>query len=138
MSFLKLKSLAAAIVAMSLVLMACSKDVDSETVAYQFVRLYFVEDNIAEAVKLTSDSARMKLEEVQQEIETMGAKEPAGDKPLVKAELLEAQPVSEDAFLYIYRVTTDIEDEGMEPVTAKIWISKDGNAWRVSKFVQDE
>jgi hypothetical protein len=48
----------------------------------------------------------------------VGAKEPPRDKPLVKAELLEAQPVSRDAFLYIYRVLSDIEVEGTEPITA--------------------
>jgi len=99
-------------------LTACSKNIDSETVAYQFVRLYFVEDNIAETVKLASDSAKAKLEGVLREIEAVGAKEPPRDKPLVKAELLEAQPVSRDAFLYIYRVLSDIEVEGMEPITA--------------------
>jgi len=26
----------------------------------------------------------------------------------------------------------------MEPITAKLWLSQEGNAWRVSKFVQDE
>jgi hypothetical protein len=102
------------------------------------VRLYFVEDNIVEAVKLASDSARAKLEGVLQEIEAVGVKEPARDNPLVNAELLEAQPVSQDAILYIYRVTSDIEVEGMEPVTVKIWINKEGNTWRVSKFIQDE
>jgi hypothetical protein len=40
--------------------------------------------------------------------------------------------------LYIYRVTADVEVEGMEPITAKLWLSKEGNAWRVSKFVQQE
>ncbi len=26
----------------------------------------------------------------------------------------------------------------MEPITAKLWLSKEGNAWRVSRFVQEE
>jgi len=138
MSFSKIKPLASALIVMLLLLTACSKNVDSETVAYQFVRLYFVEDNIAEAVKLASDGAKVKLDGVLREIEAAGAKEPASDKPLVKAELLETQPVSQDEILYIYRVTSDIEVEGMEPITAKLWLNKEGNAWRVSNFVQDE
>jgi hypothetical protein len=48
------------------------------------------------------------------------------------------EPVSQDEMLYIYRVTSDVEVEGMQPITAKLWLSKEGNAWRVSKFVQEE
>jgi hypothetical protein len=122
----------------SLLLTACSKNGDSKAVANQFVQSYFAEDNLAEAVKLASGSAREMLEGSLQEIEAMGAKEPASDKPLVKAVLLETQPASEDAILYIYQVSSDVEVEGMEPITAKLWLSKEGNAWRVSKFVQEE
>ena len=138
MSFAQTKIFAVALIVMSLLLTACSKNVDSETVAYDFVRLYFVEDNMAEAVKLASGSAKAKLEGSLREIEAMGAKKPAKDRPLVKATMLETQPVSEDEMLYIYRVTSDVEVEGMEPISAKLWLSKEGNAWRVSKFVQEE
>jgi len=138
MSFAQIKIFASALIVMSLLLTACSKNVDSETVAYDFVRLYFVEDNMAEAVKLASGSAKTKLEGSLREIEAMGAKEPAKDRPLVKATMLETQPVSQDEMLYTYRVTSDVEVEGMEPITAKLWLSKEGDAWRVSKFVQEE
>jgi len=134
----QIKAFASTLVVVLLLLTACSKNVDSETVAYQFVRLYFVEDNVAEAVKLTSGSAKANLEGFVREIEAMGAKEPAKDKPLVKATMLEMQPTSEDGILYTYRVTSDVEVEGMEPITAKLWLSKEGSAWRVSKFVQEE
>ena len=42
MLHLPTKTFAAAVVAMSLLFSACSKDVDSETVAFDFVQLYFV------------------------------------------------------------------------------------------------
>ena len=138
MSFAQTKIFAVALIVMSLLLTACSKNVDSETVAYDFVRLYFVEDNMAEAVKLASGSAKAKLEEFLREIEAVDAQQPAKDKPLVKATMLEMQPLSQDEILYIYRVTSDVEVEGMEPITAKLWLSKEGNVWRVSKFVQEE
>lgn len=93
---------------------------------------------MAEAVKLASGSAKTKLEGFLREIEATGAKEPAKDRPLVKATMLETQPVSQDEMQYIYRVTSDVEVEGMEPITAKLWLTKEGNAWRVSKFVQQE
>ncbi len=109
-----------------LLLTACSKDVDSETVAYAFVRLYFVEDDMADAVKLASGRASAKLEGFLWEIEAVGAKEPVGDKPLVKATLLDMQPVSQDTVLHIYRVTSDVDVQGMQPVTAKLWLSKAG------------
>ena len=138
MSFAQIQRFALILIAIPLLLSACSRNVDSETVAYDFVRLYFVEDNLAEAVKLASGSTRAKLEESLQEIEAMGAKEPAMDKPVVKAELLEMQPVSQDENLYVYRVTSDEEVGGMEPITARLWLSKEGNVWRVSKFVQED
>ena len=138
MSYAHIKTFASTLLAMSLLLTGCSQDVDSETVAYEFVRLYFVEDNMAEAVKLTSGSAKTKLEGLLQVIEGIDAKEPARDKPLVQATLLETQPAADDTVLYTYRVTSDVEVEGMEPITAKLWLSKEGNAWRVSDFVQEE
>ena len=68
----------------------------------------------------------------------IGANQQATDKPLVKAELLETQSTSKDTILYSYRVTSDEEVGGMEPITARLWLSKEGNVWRVSKFIQDE
>lgn len=138
MLFVPTKTLAAALIGLSLLLSACSKDVDSETVAFDFVQLYFVEDNVTEAAKLASGSALEKLEETVQEINAMGAKEPAGDKPLVKATMLEMQPISQDEMLYIYRVTSGTEVQGMAPVTANLWVSKKDNAWSVSKFTQEQ
>jgi hypothetical protein len=138
MLFAPIKPFAAALIVVSLLLTACSKDVDSETVAYEFVRLYFVEDNLAEAVKLASGSAKAKLEGVLQESAVMDAKEQAADEPLVKAELLETQSNSSDKILYIYRVTSDVEVGGMEPITTRLLLSQEGNVWRVSEFVQDE
>lgn len=138
MLFAPIKPFASALIVALLLLTACSKNVDSETVAYEFVRLYFVGDNLAEAVKLASGSAKTKLEGSLRAIEEAGAKEPAADKPLVKAELLETQSTSKDTILYSYRVTSDEEVGGMEPITARLWLSKEGNVWRVSKFIQDE
>ena len=138
MSFAQIKSFASVYLVMLLLLTACSKNVDSETVAYQFVRLYFVEDKMAEAVTLASDSAKTKLEGFLREIDAAGVKEPARDKPLVTATLQEMQPIAQDAILYIYRVTSDVEVHGMKPITARLWLSKEGNTWYVSKFVQQE
>jgi hypothetical protein len=132
------KSFLASLIVALLLLTACSKNVDSETVAYEFVRLYYIEDNLAEAAKLASGSARARLEEFAREIRTMDAKEPAADKPLVKAELLETQTESSDTIRYIYRVTSDVEAGGMEPVTAMLSLSKEGADWRVSEFSQAE
>jgi hypothetical protein len=89
-------------------------------------------------VKLASGSAKAWLEELSRETEAMGATEPAADKPLVKAELLETQSDSSDKIHYVYRVTSDVEVGGMEPFTARLLLSKEGNGWRVSKFVQEE
>lgn len=138
MSFAQIKSFTSVYIVMLLLLTACSKNVDSETVAYQFVRLYFVEDKMAEAVTLASDSAKTKLEGFLREIDAAGVKEPVRDKPLVTATLQEMQTITQDTILYIYRVTSDVEVHGMKPITARLWLSKEGNTWYVSKFVQQE
>ncbi len=137
MSIEKIKSFTSTLAVVLLLLTACSKNVDSETIAYQFTQLYFGEDNLVEAVKLTSGSARTKLEGYLREIEA-GGKQAAEDKPLVKSELQETQVVSPDEMLYVYRVTSDLELAGMGPITARLWLSKEGNTWSVSKFVQQE
>jgi len=137
MPFAQLICLASAIVVM-LLLSACSKGADPETVAHQFVRFYFVEDNLAEAVKLASGSARVKLEGSLREIETAGVKEPAKDKPVVEVALQETQNISPEEMLYVFSVQSDSAVRSMEPITARLWLSKEGNTWSVSKFVQEE
>jgi len=121
-----------------LLLAACTRNVDSQTVANQFVQRYFMEDNLAAAAKLASGSARAQLEKRLQEIEAAGVKEPRMDKPIVKAVLLETQTVSQNEMQYVYRVASDVEVAGMKPVTARLWLSKEGNIWHVDKFIQEE
>jgi hypothetical protein len=138
MSLLKINTAAWVLIVLSLLLMACSKNGDADAVADAFVRLYFVEDNVAEAAGLATGDARTKLDDSLREIEAAGGSEPAADKPRVKATLLETEPASDDGILYVYRVTSESEVEGMEPITAKLWLSKEGRDWRVKRFVQEE
>jgi hypothetical protein len=121
-----------------LLLSGCARNVDSETVAHQFVQRYFVEDNLAAAVKLASGDARVTLENRLQQIEAMGVKEPVNNKPVVKAVLLETKPVSPDEIVYVYRVISGTDVEGMKPITARLRLSKEGNDWHVSNFLQEE
>jgi hypothetical protein len=138
MFFIQIRRYAPVLIVMTLLLAACARSVEPETVAYQFVQFYFVEDNLAAAVKLSSGSARAKLEKDLQEIAAAGVKEPGTGKPLVKAALLETRPVSRDEMLYIYRVASDVEVAGMKPITARLWLGKEGTVWHVSKFTQEE
>jgi len=116
----------------------CEAQSDSKAVVDQFVRLYFVEDNLAEAVKLTDGSARAKLEGILREMKELKVKEPSVAGPIKRVTMLETRPISRDEILYVYRITSDVEVPSMEPVTASLWLSKDGTAWKVIKFVQDE
>jgi hypothetical protein len=103
-------------------------------VADQFMRAYFVEDNMTGATRLASGSAKARLEGLLREIEAAGAKEPVKDKPRVKVTLVETQPASADAVTYLYRV--DSETAGIQPITAKMQLSRQGNTWSVSEFAQ--
>jgi len=138
MSLTQVKAVAFASLVMLLPALALTDQGDAETVADQFVRLYFGDDNLAKAAELTSGDARVKLEASLREIEEMKAKEPSADRPAVKATLLERRTISQDEMLYYYRIASAAEVEGMAPITTGIWLSKEGNTWKVSKFLQDE
>jgi hypothetical protein len=111
---------------------------DSETVAKRFVRSYFVEDNLAEAAKLSSGDARKQIDRALREIDEMKAKEPPADEPQVQVTLLETQQSGQDGMTYVYRVASDVEVHGMAPILVELSLTKEGGTWSVSKFVQDE
>ena len=129
------RSRAAALIGIALLMTACNNiPPEATAVANQFIQAYFAEDDVAGAAKLASGAAKTKLDGVLQQIEATGLKEPAKDKPRVKVTLLETQSVSADAVGYVYRI--DSETPGIQPITAKLRLSKDGAAWRVSEFAQ--
>jgi hypothetical protein len=138
MTCVHIRHLVSTALVLTLLISGCVRGVDSETVAHQFVQHYFVEDNLGAAVKLASGDARVKLEKRLQQIESMGAKEPVKNMPPVKVALLETQAVSADEMEYVYRVTSSVEVEGMKPITARLRLSKEGNVWHVSNFLQEE
>ncbi len=129
------RSCAVVFIGIALLMAACSKaPPEASAAADQFIRAYFVEDNVAGAAKLASGAAKARLDGELQQIEAAGMKEPAKDKPRVNITLAETKPVSADVIGYVYRV--DSETAGIQPITAKLRLSKDGNAWSVSEFVQ--
>ena len=129
------RSGAAVLIGVVLLMAACTNvPPEATAVADQFVRAYFVEDNVAAAAKLTSGAAKSRLDGVLRQIEATGLKEPAKDKPRVKVTPVETQSVSADVIGYVYRI--DSETPGIQPITAKLRLSKNGNTWSVSEFVQ--
>ena len=52
----------------------------------------------------------------------------------MKVALVKAQPISADVVDYVYRV--DSETPGIEPITAKLRLNRQGKTWSVSEFVQ--
>jgi hypothetical protein len=138
MTCVHIRPFASTVLILTLLISGCARSVDSEKVAQQFVQHYFVENNLGAAVKLASGDARVKLEKRLQQIEAMDVKEPVKNMPLVKVVLLETQAVSADEMLYVYRVTSGVEVEGMKPITARLRLSKEGSVWYVSSFHQEE
>jgi hypothetical protein len=129
------RSCAAVLIGVVLLMAACTNvPPEATAVADQFVRAYFVVDNVAAAAKLTSGAAKSRLDGVLRQIEATGLKEPAKDKPRVKVTPVETQSVSADVIGYVYRI--DSETPGIQPITAKLRLSKNGNTWSVSEFVQ--
>jgi hypothetical protein len=138
MSSIQIKAIVFTLVILLLPALAFTDQGDAKTVADQFVRLYFGDDNLVKAVELTSGDARAKLEGSLREIKEMKAKKPPADRPVVKVTLLKTRPISQTQTLYYYRVASDVEVAGMAPITTGIWLNKEGNTWKVTKFVQYE
>jgi hypothetical protein len=120
----------------ALLIAACANTPPPEATAAaeQFIHAYFVEDNMAGAAKLASGAAKAKLDGLLQQIEAAGVKEPPKDKPHVKTTLVEPPSMSRDAIGYVYRI--DSETAGIQPITAKLRLTKEGSAWAVSEFSQ--
>ena len=98
------RSCAAVLIGVVLLMAACTNvPPEATAVADQFVRAYFVEDNVAAAAKHTSGAAKSRLDGVLRQIEATGLKEPAKDKPRVKVTPVETQSVSADVIGYVYR-----------------------------------
>ena len=126
------RSCAAVLIGVVLLMPACTNvPPEATAVADQFIRAYFVEDNVAAAAKHTSGAAKSRLDGVLRQIEATGLKEPAKDKPRVKVTPVETQSVSADVIGYVYR---RFGTPGIQPITAKLRLSKNGNTWSVSEF----
>ena len=71
------------LMAIALLIAACAKTPPPEATAAaeQFIRAYFVEDNMAGAAKLASGAAKARLDGLLQQIEAAGVKEPPKEKP---------------------------------------------------------
>ena len=129
------RSCAGAIIGIALLIAACTDTPpEANSTADQFIRAYFADDDVAGAAKLASGAAKTSLDTALQRIEATGLKEPSEDKPRVKVTLVEKKPVSTDVIGYVYRI--DSEVSGIQPITAKLRLSKDGNTWSVSEFAQ--
>ena len=129
------RSYAGAIIGIALLIAACTDTPpEANSTADQFIRAYFADDDVAGAAKLASGAAKTSLDAALQRIEATGLKEPSEDKPRVKVTLVEKKPVSTDVIGYVYRI--DSEVSGIQPITAKLRLSKDGNTWSVSEFAQ--
>ncbi len=122
------------VVAVALLLAACARPPAPEEVAAKFVQAYFVKSDMAGAVKLASGNAKAKLAAILQQIQAAGAHEPAKDQPHVTATLAEQQPISAGAVAFVYRVESDVP--GIQPITATLRLTQEGNAWYVSDFSQ--
>lgn len=117
---------------LALLLAACAQAPTPEEVANQFVKAYYVRSDLAAAVKLTSRNAKAKLAAILQQIEASRSHEPPKDKPHVKVTLTEQQPISAGAAGFVYRVESEVA--GIQPVTATLRVTQEGNAWYVSEL----
>jgi hypothetical protein len=124
------------LMAIALLITACAKAPPPEATAAaeQFIHAYFVEDNMAGAAKLASGAAKARLDGLLQQIEAAGVKEPPKEKPKVKTTLVEPPSIAGDSIGYVYRI--DSETAGIQPITAKLRLVKEGGAWAVSEFSQ--
>jgi hypothetical protein len=120
-----------------LLITACAKtQPEPAGTADQFMRAYFVDDDVAAAAKLASGAAKSTLEAALLQVRAAGDTELAQDRPKVKITLMETRVVSASDTGYPYRV--EPETSGIQPITVKLNIHKDGNVWTVDDFVQTQ
>lgn len=130
------RACAAFLMAIALVIAACAKAPPPEAMATaeQFIHAYFVEDSMADAAKLASGPAKARLDGLLQQIDAAGVKEPPKEKPKVKTTLVEPPSMAGDSIGYVYRI--DSETAGIQPITAKLRLTKEGSGWVISEFSQ--
>jgi hypothetical protein len=70
------------------------------------------------------------------QIKAAGDSELTQDRPKVKITLIETRVVSTSETGYLYHVESEMP--GIQPITVKLNIHKDGNVWTVDDFVQTQ
>jgi hypothetical protein len=107
----------------------------SREVADRFMELYYAQMNVAEAAKLCSGAARIKLEGELKLLQGVPPDPPSGE-PRVSFSLTESSTPTPGEATYTYRVTAHTADVGT--VTAALTVSDEGDRWLITSFTERE
>lgn len=119
-----------------LVLAACRGDeTTSQGVAERFIDQYYVQINLGAAKLFCTGLAERKLEEQQRLTDGQRIDE-STRKPLVRYTLLEKRDEAADRVAYLFEGKVSVA--GADTFTQKWLVStrRDGEAWKVSNFVE--
>ena len=126
------------LIALMLTAGACSKSKpasDPREVADQFMDLYYVRMNMAEALKVSGGEARKKLKAQMDAVKDVKPDKPAG-KPAVKFEMTASDKASATEANFTYRVTPQTSD--VRPINVQLSLVAQKERWRVRSFSESK
>ncbi|MBI1813497.1 MAG: hypothetical protein HYR72_00820 [Deltaproteobacteria bacterium] len=121
--------------ALALMVPGCSKPDESRQVADRFMTIYYVQMNVADAVKLCGGAAKTKLEGELQALQGV-APDAASGKPSVGFSLASEAQTSPTQATYAYNVNARTSDVGK--IVASLTLANDGGHWLVTTFDEKE
>jgi hypothetical protein len=124
------------IVPLTLAQTACSSRSPSEQVADKFMDAYYVKFSVAEALPLSADLAKEKLQGQLQLLQGAGGSDPAQDKPQVSYKLINRGAGSADTATYVYEIHAQVQDLGKRMVFVKL--RNEGGQWLVTQFTEND
>ncbi len=115
---------------------ACQKATPAEEVADRFMDFYYVRLSVKDAVALSSDLAREKLDRQLQLVDEAGGPESSQGKPQVIFKRISQKEESPDSYAYVYEVDSNAPDLGKRLVFLKL--RQEEGQWKVTLFTEDD
>ena len=118
-------------------MVACSDqytDKEAEKISKRFIENYYVQDDLQQAIALTTQKAKKALEKQLEIIDSDNQVEPTSGKPQIKFKQLDNKALSAESTSIIWEVTSDFANTIYVKTT--LVFSKNTKTWEISNFVE--
>jgi hypothetical protein len=124
------------IVPLTLAQASCQSHSPSQQAAEKFMDAYYVRLNVAEALPLTADLAKEKLQGQIQLLQEAGGPDAAQNKPQVNYRLISHNLSAPDEATCMFEVHSQVKDLGKRMVFLKL--RNEGNQWVITQFTEND